>query len=80
MHRDAASRFAENGHVVGIASERGDVLLHPRKSGDLVHISIVAFGFFRMFFAQRGEREEAEPPQTVIERYQDDSLPGELLP
>jgi hypothetical protein len=31
-----------------------------------------------MLLAQRGKREEAEAPQTVVEGDQDDSLPGEL--
>src|SRR5438093_5172692 len=80
MHGDAASGLTKNGHIVWIASERGNVLLHPLEGGDLVHVSVVAFGFFRMLLAQRGEREESESPQPVVEGDQDDSLLRELAP
>ena len=80
MHRDAAGGLAENGDIVRIASERGDVLLHPLEGGDLVHVGVVALGLFRMLLAQRGEGEEAEAPQTVVEGDQDDALLGELDP
>ena len=65
---------------VRIASERGDVLLHPLEGGDLVHVGVVALELFRMLAAQRGEREEAEAPQTVVEGDQDDALLGERDP
>ena len=80
MHRDAARRLAEDGHVVRIASERGDVLLHPLEGGDLVHVGVVALGLVRMLAAERGEGEEAEAPQTVVERDEHDALLGELDP
>ena len=80
MHRDAARGLAEEGHVFRIASERGDVPLHPLECGDLVHVGVVALELFRMLAAQCGEREEAEAPQTVVEGDQNDALPGELDP
>ena len=80
MHRDAARGLAEDGDVVRIASERGDVLLHPLEGGDLVHVGVVALELFRMLAAQRGEGEETEAPETVVEGDQDDALLGELDP
>ena len=80
MHRDAARGLAEDGHVRRIASERGDVPLHPLEGGDLVHVGVVALELFRMLAAQRGEREEAEALQAVVEGDEDDALPGERDP
>ena len=80
MHRDAARRLPEDGDVLRIAAERGDVLLHPFEGGDLVHVGVVALGLVRMLVAQRREGEETEAPQTVVERDEDDALLGELDP
>src|SRR3954465_3184404 len=78
MHRDATSRLSENGDIVRVTSERGDVLLHPFEGGNLVHVGVVALWLFRMFFAQGRESEETEAPETVVERDEDDALLDEL--
>src|SRR5947209_20042047 len=78
MHRDAARGLAEDGDVLRVAAERGDVPLHPLEGGDLVHVGVVALELFGMLSSQRGEGEETEAPQTVVEGDQDDALPGEL--
>ena len=67
MHRDAARGESEDRDVVRIAAERGDVPLHPLQGRDLVHVGVVALGLVRMLAAQRGEREEAEAPQAVVD-------------
>src|SRR5947207_14281756 len=80
MHRDAARGLAEDGDALRVAAERSDVPLHPLEGGDLVHVGVVAFKLFRMLSVKRGEGEETEAPQTVVESDQDDALPGELDP
>src|SRR5947209_8803034 len=78
MYRDAARRLTEDGDVLRIAPERGDVLLYPLEGGDLVHVGVVALGLFGVLAAERGEGEETQTPETVVEGDQDDALPGEL--
>ena len=71
---------AENPKMVtlsGIAAEGGDVPLHPLQRGDLVHVGVVAFELVRALAAQRGEGEEAEAPQAVVDGDKDDALLGE---
>jgi hypothetical protein len=45
----SAAGFAERHHIVGIAAERGDVLLDPGKGGNDVEHPLVAGG--RVFLA-----------------------------
>ena len=78
VHRDAARGESEDRDVVRIASEPGDVPLHPLQGRDLVHVGVVALGLLRALAAERGEREEAEAPQAVVEAHQDDAILGEL--
>src|SRR6266496_1066988 len=80
MYRDATRRLAEDGDILRIASERSDIPLHPLERGDLVHIGIVALDLFRKLTAQRGECEEPQAPQTVVEGDQDYTLLGEVVP
>src|SRR6201989_1167101 len=77
MYRDAARRLAEDGDVLRVASECGDVLLYPLEGGDLIHVGVVAPGLFGVLAAERGEGEETQTPETVVEGDQDDTLPGE---
>ena len=54
--------------------------LHPLQGRDLVHVRVVALGLVRALAAQRGEGEEAEAPQAVVDADEDDALLGELGP
>ena len=77
VHGDAARGEPEDGDVVRIAAEGGDVPLHPLQGRDLVHVGVVALGLVGALAAQRGEREEAEASQAVVEGDEDDALLGE---
>jgi hypothetical protein len=80
VHRDTARGESKNSDVVRIASERGDVLLHPLEGCNLVHVGVVALGLIRMFLAKRWEGEESETPHAVIRSDQDAALFSELGP
>src|ERR1044072_2465763 len=78
MYRDAARGLAEDGDVLRVASERGDVHLSPLEGSDLIHVGVVALGLFGVLAAERREGEETQTPKTVVEGDQDDALPGKL--
>ena len=40
---------------------------NPLQSGDLIHICIIAFRFFRMFLTKCGKSKKTESSETVIE-------------
>ncbi len=69
----AARRTADDGHIVGIAAEAGDVLPDPAQRRDLIHQPEIG-GCLGRFVCQRRVREEAEPPDAVIGRDKDDTL------
>ena len=80
VDRDTACGESKDSNVVWIASERGNVLLHPLEGGNLVHVGVVALRLIRMFLAKRREGEESETPDAVIGSDQDDALFSELSP
>ena len=65
-HGAAAGRFAEDRDLVGIAAERGDVVLHPLQRGELVHEPVVGPHVVRRLGGQRGMREVSEPAEPEI--------------
>src|SRR2546421_12433419 len=79
MYRNSACRKPKNRYVIRIATKGGNVFLNPLKCGNLVHIGVAAFKFFRMFFAQCGEGKMTEAAKSIIDSYQDDALFGECI-
>ena len=80
MHRHAARGLTEDGDVVRIAAKRCNVGLHPLQGGNLIRVRVVALDLVGMLAAQRGEREEAEATETVVERHQHNALLRERDP
>src|ERR1700751_1969058 len=62
-------RFAKDRDVIRIASESGDVLLHPGESGDLVEHAQVSNAVIQV--------EEAISTQTIVDGDADHSITGE---
>ena len=77
---DAAGRFAENRHLLRIAAERGDILLHPLEPRDHVQQAVIARDVVRGLGAQLRVREETQLPDAVGDADQHHALPGQLLP
>ncbi len=67
QHADgnAARRFTEDRDALGVASERGDVLLNPPEPGDHVEQTVVAGDVLSGFGAEFRMRVEAEDPHAV---------------
>ena len=76
---DAAGRFAEDRHLVRIAAEGRDVLLHPLQAGDQVLQAIVARNVMRRLGAQLRVRQETERSDAVGDADQDHAFPGQML-
>src|SRR2546425_12771551 len=79
----AARRLAEDGHVLRVAAECGDVLPYPVERTDEVERGEVprALGFRRAFTAQRGVAEISERSEPVVHREHDHTLgAGEVAP
>ena len=53
---------------LGIAAERGDVENNPAQRRDLIEHSVVARRAIRLLGAQCRMREEAQPPEPVVDR------------
>lgn len=68
QHALRASRLAEDGHVVRVAAEYRDVLLHPSQRGDLVEQAKVHRAVWPFSF-QRWMREEAELAEAIVEAH-----------
>ena len=64
-----ASRLAKDGDVAGIATEGGDVLLHPLQGGDLVEQAAVGVSVAQI--------EEALGADPVVDGHADDAVAGE---
>src|SRR5690606_19054932 len=79
MNRNSASRETKNCYVIRITSKGRNVFLYPLQCGNLVHIGIAAFHFFRMLFAQRGEGKMAKTSQSIVNSRQDNILFGERI-
>ena len=73
-HGHAAGRDAEDGHLVGVATEGRDVVSHPNQCQHHVHESKVGFGA-----VERRMGEETERAEPVVERGDHDALLGEKL-
>ena len=72
--------FAHHGHIVGVASKRGDVVLHPAQGGDLVEQAVVAGDTVSGFGAQFLVREPAERAQSIVGGDEHDPTPREICP
>ena len=73
-HGHCASGLAANRHVIRVAAEAGDVLLHPFQSLDLVQGAVVAGNAVFAFLAQLGQGQEAKQVHTVLDAHHDDAL------
>ena len=80
QHADCNSsrRFAEDRDAVGIAAERGNVVLHPLQARDLIQQPVVA-GMPALFARQLGMSQEAESAQPVGDAHQNHALLREIL-
>src|SRR5688572_21426860 len=76
MYRDSTCRKTKNCYVIRIASKGGNVFPDPLKCGNLVHIGVAAFEFFRMFFAQCRKRKMTEASKSVVNSCQDHAMFG----
>src|SRR6188768_2615918 len=74
MHRYSTCRKTENCYVVRITSKGTDVILYPLKRGNLIHVGVATFKFFRMFFAQRRMCEMTKATKAIINIRQYDAL------
>ena len=73
-----AGRLTEDRHVLRVAAEARDVVLHPLERELLVHQAVVA-GVVRLGpGAQRGMREEAEQAEPVVDRHDHNTLLDEV--
>src|SRR5690606_29444893 len=79
MNRNSAGRKTKNCYVIRITSKGRNVFLDPLQCGNLVHVGVAAFHFFRMLFTQRRERKMAETSQSVVNSRKDDILVGERI-
>ncbi len=71
-HRHRSGRLAGDGHLLRVAAEAGDVVVHPPQRRLLVGQAVVA-GF--AIAAQRRMGQEAQRSQPVVDRDDDDVAP-----
>ena len=76
---DGTGGFAEDGHVVRVAAECRDVVLHPLQRRDLIVQPLVARSAVGGFRAERRVGEEAEQTQAVVDGHQHHAVPRQLL-
>src|SRR5437016_12120774 len=62
-----AGRFAEDSHVVWVASECRDVPLHPPQCELLVHDAVVARNVIGRFRCQCGMGQESQCAKAIID-------------
>src|SRR5262249_29640470 len=74
---ESAGRFAEDGDVVRIASERGDVVLDPLQREILIEVAVVAGGMLWRFGGQFRYGEQTEDAQAIVEGNQDQAVASE---
>src|SRR5260370_15605681 len=68
-------RLAHHRHLVGIASEGGDILAHPREGRDLIEQpAVTCIG--RICSGQIFQRDKPQDSQPVVERHHDDVVIG----
>ena len=79
QHGDAvcACGLAEDGDVVRIPTERGDVGTNPLERLDLIPVALVARNTFGALGRQFGMRKEAETTETIVDRHHDRAGLGE---
>ena len=71
--------LAEDGDISGITTEGRNIAPNPLQGGDLVHQPIIAHHFIGLGgFGERRVSEIAHRTQAVIDRDQDDTVPGEI--
>ena len=78
-HGDATGRLAENRHLLGIATKRGDVLLHPSQHGGHVHHAVVAGRVVAGFLGQFRMGVETKNPEPVIHAHHHDAFGRQYL-
>src|SRR5690606_99121 len=71
-------RLPGDGHIRRIAAERLDVALDPAQRLDLVLQTVVAGNAERRFRAEPGMSQVAQNADPVIDRDDDNALPGHL--
>ena len=74
----AACGLSEDGDVLGITAEIGDVALHPLEAGELIQHAEVG-RCIRRFRRQFGMAEESEHVDAVCDRDKDDSAVSDAL-
>ena len=74
-----ACRFAEDGHVPGVAAKGRDIGAHPFQRRRHVHQTVVASRLAcRPLGRQRRMIEEAQPPQSIVQRHHDHAALGQV--
>ena len=73
------STLSEDGHVVGVATKLGDVLLHPFQRLYLVKDAIVTTDVVGTLCRQLRIGHKAKDAQTIVDGDEDDILRGPLL-
>lgn len=68
----AASTLSEDCHTRGVTPEDGDVVADPREGEGLIPETEIAWT------TRVSSGEEAEGPQTIVDRYNDDVLRAEI--
>src|SRR5208283_4284842 len=58
--------FAKDRDISRIAAERGDVVMHPPKRGQLIEQPVIAGGVMGRFLNKLRVRKKTEHPQPVI--------------
>ena len=76
-HAQAASRFACDGHIRGIAPESADVLLDPSQRLNLIEQAVIAGYPKRRLRAKFRMREISEDSKTIVDGDDDDALRGQ---
>lgn len=69
-----ARAFADDRHVVGIATEPGDVVVHPLERGDLVHQPVIA-ARPALLGRELRRRQKAKHAEAVLHPDRDHALP-----
>src|SRR6202000_1727367 len=68
---DRACGLAEQGDIVWIAAELGDISLNPSKRSELIQQTIIAGAVARRFRRQLRVTKKSEDTQPIIQGHQD---------